>query len=159
MVGRRTLRYINHLCHSCKIPSAAVSETPLAHLFCICALNYVARLANSDILKSETLFWNPFQTLSSSHTLRLLIFYFSFLAFSQDLFIMGDLGVLPQQDSAAIKFYAWPQDLAQTSLVTTLKDALPHSIPIYNRILAPHNTPSQHCLFAASIPQIGRAHV
>lgn len=65
---------------------------------------------------------------------------------------MGDLGLVPESDSPDVKFHIWPQDIAQIHLITLLATALPNSIPVYNRILAPHNTPSQHCLFASSIP-------
>ncbi|KFY09039.1 hypothetical protein V492_05681 [Pseudogymnoascus sp. VKM F-4246] len=51
-----------------------------------------------------------------------------------------------------IAFHRWPQDLAQTVLISILREYLPHSNPIYNRILAPHNAPSRHCLFAATFP-------
>ena len=64
---------------------------------------------------------------------------------------MGDIEDRIETESPSINFHIWPQNLAQTSLVTILKSALPNSAPIYNRILAPHNTPTQQCLFAASI--------
>ena len=70
---------------------------------------------------------------------------------------MGDIGDRIETESPAINFYIWPQNLAQTSLITILKTALLNSAPIYNRILAPHNTPTQHCLFAASIPSSGNS--
>lgn len=65
---------------------------------------------------------------------------------------MGAIGDRIEREPSSIDFYRWPQNLAQTSLITILKTALPNSAPIYNRILASHNTPTQHCLFAASIP-------
>ena len=55
-------------------------------------------------------------------------------------------------------FYAWPRELAQTLLIRILSAHLPHSNPVYNRILAPHNTPAQHCLYGATFPQ-GTEHV
>jgi ribosomal protein S18 acetylase RimI-like enzyme len=51
-----------------------------------------------------------------------------------------------------VAFYRWSQDPAQTVLISILKEHLPHSNPLYNRILAPQNAPSRHCLFAATFP-------
>lgn len=56
----------------------------------------------------------------------------------------------PQVIGGGIAFYRWPQDLAQTVLISVLREHLPHSNPLYNRILAPQNTPSRHCIFAAT---------
>ncbi|OBT75086.1 hypothetical protein VF21_06532 [Pseudogymnoascus sp. 05NY08] len=58
----------------------------------------------------------------------------------------------PEAIAGAVAFHSWPQDLAQTVLISLLQDHLPHSNPLYNRILAPQNTPSRHCLFAATFP-------
>ncbi|OBT82771.1 hypothetical protein VE02_08084 [Pseudogymnoascus sp. 03VT05] len=58
----------------------------------------------------------------------------------------------PEAIAGAVAFHRWPQDLAQTVLISVLQDHLPHSNPLYNRILAPQNTPSRHCLFAATFP-------
>ncbi|KAI9746498.1 MAG: hypothetical protein M1818_000211 [Claussenomyces sp. TS43310] len=49
-------------------------------------------------------------------------------------------------------FHIWPQELAQSVFPTLLEPYLPHSNPLYNRILAPANTPDRHCLFGATIP-------
>ncbi|KFY76771.1 hypothetical protein V499_03684 [Pseudogymnoascus sp. VKM F-103] len=58
----------------------------------------------------------------------------------------------PEAITGPVAFHRWPQDLAQTILISVLQDHLPHSNPLYNRILAPQNTPSRHCLFAATFP-------
>ncbi|KAM0137865.1 hypothetical protein ACHAO1_003750 [Botrytis cinerea] len=49
-----------------------------------------------------------------------------------------------------LKFYMHPQETISETLIPSLYKNLPHSNPIYNRMLAPHNTPSRHCLFAAT---------
>ncbi|KAM3080960.1 hypothetical protein ACMFMG_004919 [Clarireedia jacksonii] len=54
--------------------------------------------------------------------------------------------------SKPIQFYAYPQALALELLLPVLRLQLPTSNPIYNRFQAPHNTPDQHCLFAATFP-------
>src|SRR5690349_6935834 len=56
-------------------------------------------------------------------------------------------------------FHRWPQELAKTVLTSILRAHLPHSNPLYNRILAPQNTPSRYCLFAATFPPSAAAHV
>jgi GNAT superfamily N-acetyltransferase len=49
-------------------------------------------------------------------------------------------------------FYKWTQPQAQTLLIQILSVFLPHSNPLYNRIIAPENTPFRHCLFLATFP-------
>jgi hypothetical protein len=49
-------------------------------------------------------------------------------------------------------FYAHPQATAIETFLPILHPQLPHSNSIYNRLQAPHNTPSRHCLFAATFP-------
>jgi ribosomal protein S18 acetylase RimI-like enzyme len=56
------------------------------------------------------------------------------------------------QEQIPITFHRWPQALAQSHFPNTLKPYLPESNPVYNRVLAPQNTPSRHCLFAATFP-------
>lgn len=51
-----------------------------------------------------------------------------------------------------IQFYPYAQSEALDLLLPILKSHLPFSNPLYNRIQAPHNTPSRHCLFAATFP-------
>jgi GNAT superfamily N-acetyltransferase len=50
------------------------------------------------------------------------------------------------------KFYSHPQSIAVSAFLPILHPHLPHSNPLYNRLQAPHNTPSRHCLFAATFP-------
>lgn len=64
----------------------------------------------------------------------------------------------PEVTAGSVAFHWWSQELAQTVLISVLKDHLPHSNPLYNRILAPQNTPSQHCLFAATFPPSATPH-
>lgn len=52
-----------------------------------------------------------------------------------------------------IKYYNWPQDQATQTLLPILSPHLPYSNPLFNRMNAPHNLPSRHCLFAATFPQ------
>lgn len=49
-------------------------------------------------------------------------------------------------------FYTHPQATAIKTFLHILHPHLPHSNPIYNRLQAPHNTPSRHCIFAATFP-------
>lgn len=49
-------------------------------------------------------------------------------------------------------FYIHPQSTAVSTFLPILHPHLPHSNPLYNRLQAPHNTPSRHCLFAATFP-------
>ncbi|TGO26856.1 hypothetical protein BPAE_0052g00470 [Botrytis paeoniae] len=51
-----------------------------------------------------------------------------------------------------LKFYIHPQETISETLIPCLYEHLPYSNPIYSRMLAPHNTPSRHCLFAATFP-------
>ncbi|KAF7957873.1 hypothetical protein EAE96_003441 [Botrytis aclada] len=51
-----------------------------------------------------------------------------------------------------LKFYIYPQETIPETLIPSLEEHLPYSNPIYSRMLAPHNTPSRHCLFAATFP-------
>jgi ribosomal protein S18 acetylase RimI-like enzyme len=51
---------------------------------------------------------------------------------------------------AAIQLHRYPQDTAISVFLPIFQRHLPHSNPIYNRIQAPHNLPSRHCLFAAT---------
>lgn len=57
--------------------------------------------------------------------------------------------VMPSQ---VPKFYAHPQSNALSAFLPLLKPHLPISNPLYVRLQAPHNTPSRHCLFAATFP-------
>src|SRR6266536_1208646 len=52
----------------------------------------------------------------------------------------------------SVQFYRYPQEMALSTFPPILHSHLPHSNPLYNRILAPHNTPPRHCLFAATFP-------
>ncbi|TVY92781.1 hypothetical protein LAWI1_G001055 [Lachnellula willkommii] len=51
-----------------------------------------------------------------------------------------------------VKFYRHLQETALSTFLPILQQHLPHSNPIYNRLQAPHNLPSRHCLFAATFP-------
>lgn len=51
-----------------------------------------------------------------------------------------------------VQFYIHPQNTISEILVPNLHEHLPYSNPIYSRMLAPHNIPSRHCLFAATFP-------
>lgn len=64
----------------------------------------------------------------------------------------------PEVTAGSVVFHRWSQKLAQTVFISVLKDHLPHSNPLYNRILAPQNTPSRHCLFAATFPPSATPH-
>ncbi|KFY24580.1 hypothetical protein V493_05164 [Pseudogymnoascus sp. VKM F-4281 (FW-2241)] len=64
----------------------------------------------------------------------------------------------PEVIAGGATFYRWPQNLAQTVLISVLWEHLPHCNPLYNRILAPQNTPSRHCLFAATFPPSATPH-
>lgn len=52
----------------------------------------------------------------------------------------------------ATTFYRYSQEEALSLFPPLLKSYLPQSNPIYNRIRAPHNLPSRHCLFASTVP-------
>ncbi|ESZ93052.1 hypothetical protein SBOR_6573 [Sclerotinia borealis F-4128] len=51
-----------------------------------------------------------------------------------------------------VQFYIHPQNTISETLIPILYKNLPYSNPIYSRMLAPHNIPSRHCLFAATFP-------
>ncbi|TGO57313.1 hypothetical protein BCON_0067g00350 [Botryotinia convoluta] len=51
-----------------------------------------------------------------------------------------------------LEFYIHPQETIPETLIPSLYKHFPYSNPIYSRMLAPHNTPSRHCLFAATFP-------
>ena len=53
---------------------------------------------------------------------------------------------------ADIHFYTYTQTDALRTFLPLLKPHLPFSNALYNRIRAPHNVPSRHCLFAATFP-------
>ncbi|KAE8444411.1 hypothetical protein EG329_000611 [Mollisiaceae sp. DMI_Dod_QoI] len=60
-----------------------------------------------------------------------------------------------------VRYFRWPQDQALETFLTILHPHLPYSNPLYNRMKAPHNVPTRHCLFAATfapgtttVPQI-----
>ncbi|KAJ8068784.1 hypothetical protein OCU04_002480 [Sclerotinia nivalis] len=55
-----------------------------------------------------------------------------------------------------VQFYIHPQKTISETLIPILYEHLPYSNPIYSRMLAPHNTPSRHCLFAATFPPYGQ---
>ncbi|KUJ20185.1 uncharacterized protein LY89DRAFT_473415 [Mollisia scopiformis] len=54
------------------------------------------------------------------------------------------------KEEGPIKYFSWPQHDALQSFLPTLHPYLPYSNPLYNRMKAPHNLPSRHCLFAAT---------
>ena len=51
-----------------------------------------------------------------------------------------------------VQFFLHPQEAAISSFRSLLFPHLPHSNPLYNRLRAPHNLPSRHCIFAATFP-------
>jgi len=51
-----------------------------------------------------------------------------------------------------VHFFMHPQETAISSFLPVIFPHLPHSNPIYNRLRAPHNLPSRHCIFAATFP-------
>ncbi|KAF7927451.1 uncharacterized protein EAE98_005833 [Botrytis deweyae] len=59
---------------------------------------------------------------------------------------------ISSSSSEELKFYIHPQETISETLIPSLYEHLPYSNPIYSRMLAPHNTPSRHCLFAATFP-------
>lgn len=52
----------------------------------------------------------------------------------------------------AVGFYIHAQSEALSTFLPLLRPHLPFSNGLYNRIRAPHNLPSRHCLFAATFP-------
>jgi len=50
------------------------------------------------------------------------------------------------------QIYRYPQAKALSTFLPILKSYLPLSNGLYNRIRAPHNVPSRHCLFGATFP-------
>lgn len=61
---------------------------------------------------------------------------------------MGDSSIAEPR----LRFYAHPQSEAIATFLPTLEPHLPVSNALYNRVRAPHNLPSRHCLFAATFP-------
>lgn len=55
-------------------------------------------------------------------------------------------------DETTPEFYHHEQLAALQAFLPVLHPHLPHSNGIYNRLQAPHNTPSRHCVFAATFP-------
>lgn len=53
-----------------------------------------------------------------------------------------------------LRFYPYPQDLAVTTFLPILEPYLPFSNPLFNRLQAPHNIPSRHCLWVPVFPAI-----
>lgn len=58
----------------------------------------------------------------------------------------------PAKEEEPIRYFRWSQDEAMQSFPPILHLHLPYSNPLYNRIQAPHNIPSRHCIFATSFP-------
>ncbi|RDW89574.1 hypothetical protein BP6252_01606 [Coleophoma cylindrospora] len=50
------------------------------------------------------------------------------------------------------RFYIFSQEEALSTFLPLLHPHLPQSNPLYNRLQAPQNLPSRHCLFAATFP-------
>ena len=50
------------------------------------------------------------------------------------------------------EFYLHEQSIALQTFLPVLHEHFPHSNPLYNRLQAPHNLPSRHCVFAATFP-------
>jgi GNAT superfamily N-acetyltransferase len=50
------------------------------------------------------------------------------------------------------RFYVHEQSAALQCFLPLLHTHLPHANPLYNRLQAPHNIPSRHCLYAATFP-------
>ncbi|KAH8683156.1 hypothetical protein BGZ60DRAFT_213234 [Tricladium varicosporioides] len=59
---------------------------------------------------------------------------------------------MAEHETTPPTFYRYTQDSALAVFLPLLKPHLPYSNRIYNRILAPQNHPSRHCLFASTIP-------
>jgi GNAT superfamily N-acetyltransferase len=59
---------------------------------------------------------------------------------------------MPKMIEHRVHFFMHPQESAISSFLPVLFPHLPHSNPIYNRLQAPHNLPSRHCIFAATFP-------
>lgn len=55
-------------------------------------------------------------------------------------------------EEATPSFYVHEQSTALQTFLPVLRPHLPHSNPLYNRLQAPHNVPSRHCVFAATFP-------
>ncbi|KAH7321491.1 hypothetical protein BKA65DRAFT_512293 [Rhexocercosporidium sp. MPI-PUGE-AT-0058] len=55
-------------------------------------------------------------------------------------------------EESPIRFYAHPQETALAEFLPLLHPHLPNSNPLFNRLIAPHNTLSRHCIFAATFP-------
>jgi GNAT superfamily N-acetyltransferase len=55
-------------------------------------------------------------------------------------------------EEATPSFYVHEQSTALQTFLPVLRPHLPHSNPLYNRLQAPHNIPSRHCVFAATFP-------
>ncbi|KAH7393154.1 hypothetical protein BKA64DRAFT_724324 [Cadophora sp. MPI-SDFR-AT-0126] len=53
-------------------------------------------------------------------------------------------------EEQTIKFFAHPQEEALKTFLPLLRLHLPTSNPLFNRLIAPHNLPSRHCLFGAT---------
>ncbi|KAG4430064.1 hypothetical protein IFR05_014454 [Cadophora sp. M221] len=49
-----------------------------------------------------------------------------------------------------VQFYSHPQETALKVFLPLLHPHLPTSNPLFNRLIAPQNIPSRHCLFAAT---------
>ncbi|KAK0100960.1 hypothetical protein ONS95_013051 [Cadophora gregata] len=54
-------------------------------------------------------------------------------------------------DGQPVQFYSYAQELALQTFLPLLRSHLPTSNPLFNRLIAPHNVPSRHCLFAATV--------
>jgi hypothetical protein len=67
---------------------------------------------------------------------------------------MGSLEEGPEakMSGSDVQFYIHPQSTALNTFLPLLHPHLPTSNPLYNRLQAPHNIPSRHCLFAATFP-------
>ncbi|KAH6715246.1 hypothetical protein BKA61DRAFT_349092 [Leptodontidium sp. MPI-SDFR-AT-0119] len=58
--------------------------------------------------------------------------------------------VVTKMEETPIQFHAHPQETALKVFLPLLHEHLPTSNPLFNRLIAPHNIPSRHCLFAAT---------
>lgn len=58
--------------------------------------------------------------------------------------------LVTKTEQMPVQFFRWTQEEALHAFLPILHAHLPYSNPLYNRINAPHNIPSRHCLYAAT---------
>jgi hypothetical protein len=78
--------------------------------------------------------------------------YTVYISFKISKYSHISIQVKMTEEDPTVGFYIHLQSEALSTFLSLLRPHLPFSNGLYNRIQAPHNLPSRHCLFAATFP-------